>query len=84
MRRLILKDGTQIENGEAGYNAGLLWLTLPGMTMPEAAAILFNPAKTGTIWYRYGEDEDEYKGYTNCTAIMAEEGQISASLRKGA
>ena len=83
-RRLILKDGTQIEGGEAGYNAGVLWLTLPGMTMAEAAMILFNPEKTGTIWFRYGDDEDEYKGFTNCTAMMAEDGQISASLKKGA
>lgn len=84
MRRLIMKDGTQLEGGEAGTNAGVLWLTLPGMTMQEAAAILFDPKKTGTIWFQYGEDEDEYKGYTNVTAMTAEDGGISASLRKGA
>lgn len=83
-RRLILADGTSIENGAAGYNSGSLWLTLPGMTMMEAAVILFNPAKTGTIWFQYGEDEDEYKGFTTCTVMMAEEGQISACMKKGA
>lgn len=82
--RLILKDGTVIENGAAGYYDGSLWLTLPGMTMMEAAAIVFNTAKTGTIWFQYGEEEDEYKGYTNCTVMMTEEGHISACMKKGA
>ena len=83
-RRLILADGTRIENGEAGYYDGFLWLKLPGMTMAEAATIVFNPAKTRTIWFQYGEMEEEYKGFTNCTAMLAEDGQISASLVKGA
>lgn len=83
-RRLVLKDGTKIEDGSAGYFEGTLWLTLPGMTMMDAAAILFNSAKTGTIWFQYGEDEDEYKGYTNCTAMLTEENQISACMKKGA
>ena len=83
-RKLILADGTVIEGGEAGLSGGMLWLWLPGMTMMEAAQILFNPAKTGTIWFRYGEMEDEYKGYTNCITIMAEEDRIAACMKKGA
>lgn len=83
-RRLILKDGTIIEGGNAGYSNGTLWLWLPGMTMAEAAVILFNPSKTSVVWFQYGDEEEEYKGYTTCTAIMAEEGQISACMKKGA
>ena len=83
-RRLILKDGTQIEGGEAGYSNGTLWLWLPGMTMAEAATILFNPLKTAVIWFQYGDEEAEYKGYTICTAIITEEERISGCMKKGA
>lgn len=83
-RRLILKNGTIIEGGEAGYSDGTLWLWLPGMTMADAAGILFNPALTAVIWFQYGEEEAEYKGFTSCTAIITEEDRISACMKKGA
>lgn len=83
-RRLILKDGTVIEGGEAGLSGGVLWLWLPGMTMMEAAAILFDKQKTAVIWAKYGEAEDEYKGYTNVTAMMEQDGRISAGMKRGA
>ena len=36
-RRLILSDGTVIEDGQAGLADGNLWLYLPGYTMQDAA-----------------------------------------------
>lgn len=69
-RRLILNDDTVIENGEAGLSsANNLWVWFTGRTMMEAAAIFFNPGKTERIIFQYGEMEDTYEGYTNCTNI---------------
>lgn len=83
-RRLILADGTRIEDGEAGLWEGSLWCYLPGWALDRAARIFTNPAKTSEIRYQYGEMEDVFRGYTNCINIMTESGQISVCLVKGA
>jgi hypothetical protein len=73
-----------IEDGNAGYAQGFLWLWFTGYTMPQAAAILFDPSKTARIIYQYGEMQDEYTGYTNCTNISIDtDGQIAACMTKG-
>ena len=81
--RLILNDGTIIENGRAGYSMGFLWLRLPGFTMQAAADIAFNPALTQRIVFQYGQMEDVYEGYTSCTSINNEDSMISVCLVKG-
>lgn len=81
--RLILNDGTIIENGRAGYAIGFLWLRLPGYTMQEAAEIAFNPAKTKRIIFQYGQMEDVHEGFTSCTCINNEDSMISVCLVKG-
>lgn len=78
--RLILADGTEIENGRAGYNAGYLVLWLPGYTMAEAAAVAFNPLKTDRIVFQYGEMEDVYEHFTTCKTLNMQENEIEASL----
>ena len=81
--RLILNDETVVENGRAGYASGSLWLRLPGLTMQDAAMIAFDHNKTERIVFQYGEMEDVYEAYTNCTGILAEEGQISVCMVRG-
>lgn len=82
-RRLILNDGTIIEDGEAGYSQGALWLYITGYTMAEAAVILFDPAKTAKIVFQYGEMQDEYEGYTSCRTLMIDvDGRVSACMVK--
>lgn len=81
--RLILMDRTEIEDGRAGEADGRLWLWFGGMSLSEAAAIAFNPEKTGRIRYQYGAMEDVYTGYTDCTNIgIGPDGLISISLRR--
>jgi hypothetical protein len=82
-QRLILKDGTRIEDGTAGLADGFLWLYFAGWTMQEAAMMAFNPEKTGTIWFQYGEMEDEFVGYTDCVSIMERGAEISVCLKRG-
>ena len=82
-RRLILADGTKIENGEAGYAGGFLWCYLTGWTMSHAAQVFTNPAKTAEIRFEYGEMEDVYRGFTTCTNIMTDGERVSVCLVKG-
>ena len=83
-QRLILLDETTIENGSCGYADGHLWCWIKGFTMQQAAAIFFDPQKTGKIVYEYGEMSDEYEGFTNCTNLFINsDGQISVCLVRG-
>lgn len=81
--RLILNDGTIIENGWAGLADGFLWLWLPGWTIQQAAAVAFDPSRTGKIVYQYGEMQDEFEGFTNCTNLMQGDGEAAVCLTKG-
>lgn len=83
-RRLIFNDGTVIENGEAGYSDGTLWLWFAGYTMQDAAAIVFDPNKTCKIVFQYGEMEDEHTGFTSCHVLSIDsDGKITVCLVKG-
>lgn len=85
-RRLILNDGTIIEDGNAGCADGFLWLWLPdGYTMSQAAGLFFDASKTSKIVFQYGEMEDEYDGYTVCINMnMDTGGLVSVCMTKGA
>ena len=78
-RRLVLNDGTQIENGEAGYADGFLWLFIPGYTIQQGI-VFFDPEKTSKIIYQYGEMEDTYTGFTNCRTLMIQEGRLAVQM----
>ena len=80
--RLIMGTVT-IENGEAGLADNLLRLWIPGMSMMQAAGIVFDSEKTKRIVFEYGEMQDVYEGYTECENIMNDEGVISVCMRKG-
>lgn len=82
--RLVLADGTIINDGTAGYAGGNLWLKLPGMTMPEAAAVVFDSTKTEVIRFDYGEMRDTYEGYTTCVNLCLIDGVVNACMQKGA
>ena len=83
-QRLILNDGTVIEDGRCGYASGNLWCWVSGYTMPEAAGIFFDAGKTAKIVYEYGEMSNEYDGFTNCTNLFIDDdGKVSACLKRG-
>ena len=83
-RRLILKDGTEIEGGVAGLSDGSLWLYLTGFTMPELATMFCDPAKTGAIVAQFGQMQDEHTGFTVCTIIKVDaDGKASVCLTRG-
>lgn len=81
--RLILANNRVIEGGTAGQADGRLWLTFTGYTMRQAADMMLDPAKTKKIRFQFGEMEEEYAGYTECTALSMSGGEISVCLTKG-
>lgn len=82
--RLILNDGTIIENGTAGFAQGFLWLWFTGYTMAQAAQTFLDPAKTSRIVFEYGQMSDTYEGFTDCTVLMIDaDGRVSVCLKKG-
>ena len=83
-QRIVLNDGTTIEDGSAGYSSGKLWCWFRGFTLPEASAIFFDSEKTRRIVYEYGEMSDVYVGYTEVISMFIDEdGQVSICLVKG-
>lgn len=84
-QRLILNDGTVIEDGRAGYAQGFLWCYFSGFTIQQAAMLFFDPEKTAKIVFQFGEMEDTYEGFTNCTTVTIDvDGFVSVCLTKGA
>lgn len=82
--RLVLMDGTILNDCSAGYSEGRLWLTIVGLTLAEVALIAFNPDKTGRIQYDYGEMRDVYEGFTNCVHLDVDvDGKVSVCMTKG-
>lgn len=83
-RRLILADGTTIENGEAGYAEGFLWCYFSGMTLAEATGLFLDTSKTERIRFEYGEMADEYEGFTTVRVMRTDaDGEVSICLEKG-
>lgn len=80
----MLKDNTTIENGNAGYSDGFLWLWFDGYTLQQAATLFFDATKTARIAYQYGEMEDVYEDYTTCRSLMTDaNGRVSVCMTKG-
>ena len=82
-QRLILKNGKIIEDGNAVYASGFLWLYFTGYTLQEAGALFFNPAKTDRIVFQYGEMEDVYEHFTECRTLMIDvDGLVSVCMER--
>ena len=83
-RQLVLNDGTIIPDGNAGYADGFLWLWFAGFTMQEVASMFLDPEKTSRIEYDYGDMQDVYEDFTNCTSIsVSVDGNASVCMAKG-
>ena len=82
--RVILNDGTILEDAAAGYSAGNLWITLHGMTLQEAAGIFFDTTKTAVIVYNYGDMFDRFEGFTVCVSLSVDvDNVVSVCLTRG-
>ena len=83
-QRLILNDGTTIEDGRAGYAQGFLWLHFTGYTLQQAAEMFFDTSKTSRIEFQYGDMEDVYEDFTNCINLYIDvDGVVSVCMTRG-
>lgn len=82
-RQLTLNDGTIIPGGEAGYSQGNLWMWFDGYTLQQAAAMFFDPEKTERIVFQYGEMQDAYEDFTDCTVLQIDvDGRVSVCMKR--
>lgn len=81
-RRLILNDGTALENAEAGYAEQVLWCYIPGLSVVQVFPLFSDAQKTQKITFEYGEMSDVYEGFTVISAIIQGEDMTRIALRK--
>lgn len=82
-RRLILNDYTVIEDGQAGYSQGSLWLYFTGYTMIEIAQMFCDSSKTELIVFQYGDMQDRYENFTVCTNMNIDiDGNASVCMKR--
>ena len=82
-QRLIFKNGMVVEDGRAGQDGNTLWLWIPGMTMQEVAGFAFDPSVMGKVIAQYGEEEDVFAGFTDCTVLIRDTNEINVCMAKG-
>ncbi len=84
MQKLILNDGTELENSYAAETIDYLFLYIGnGMSMMQVMLMMVDPNKIRRIVYSAGENMTEYNDYTNVYGITIEHGgMINVSLRK--
>lgn len=82
--KITLSDGTEIENGRAGYADGFLWIKCTGMTMRNAALLFTDAENTATIVFQYGVETETFEGFTTCRVISQDtESFVSVCLERG-
>lgn len=84
MRKLILNDGTEIENASALLSSGTLFLYLgQAVNMVQAFDLLIDPEITERITYQEFDSVKVFDGYTDLTFIRKEDdGSINAGMKE--
>ena len=67
--RLILADGTVLENSSCGFADKTLWCWIRGLTMADCFSIFTDPDKTNEITCLYYHTGYKYTGFTNIEVI---------------
>ena len=85
MQKLILNDGTELENSWAAETVDALFLYIRnGMNMMQIMMLMMEPQKISRIVYESGEtNQTEYNDYTRVMGITTEyNGMINVVLRR--
>lgn len=84
IRRLVMADGTVLDESECGYADRNLWCFLKNLTFNQAFQIFSDPAKTQSIRFEYGLDSDPavetYDGFIYIMSINRREQTIDICL----
>lgn len=81
--RLILADGTVLENSECGYYEHELHCWIKDRTMAEVFELFSDPNKTAFISYTYRDYTQIYRGFTEMFLIRKTEDCIDVRLTGG-
>lgn len=83
-KKLILADGTVLENCECGYSNRNLWCFLTGIPFSEAFQYFSGPEKFKKVTFvmRFGNiiDTIEYSGFEQITAVQQSEFTVDVRL----
>lgn len=83
-KRLILKDGTILDNCECGYSSKNLWCFLSGIPFGQAFQYFSGPDKFETVTFEmtFGDITDiiEYSGFEQITAVQQSEFTVDVRL----
>ena len=84
VRRLVLADGTVLDQSECGYAERKLWCYLKNLTFADAFQIFSNPDKIGVIKFEYGLTDQytriTYTGFTDIQTITSRELSIDVCV----
>ena len=78
-RRIILADGTILEDCGAGYDGATFWI-YPEMTMKAAADLFLDEVKTAVITYERGGETIQYIGFTDCILMNVVPGGLRIQM----
>lgn len=82
--RLILKDGTVLNNCECGYYNRSLWCYLKGYSFSEAFQLFSDPDNFETVIFEYGTKDYykriSYSGFESITAVEQRELTVDVRL----
>lgn len=85
MQKLILNDGTELNNSYAAETTENLFLYISnGMNMMQVMMLMMDPQKINRIVYQSGENnQTEYDDYTTVMGVTLEyAGMVSVRLRR--
>lgn len=84
IKKLILADGTVLENCECGYSNRSLWCFLKGIPFGEAFQYFSSPEKFKTVIFEmtFGRITDRitYSGFEEITAVQQSEETVDVRL----
>ena len=70
MDKIILNDGTELENGYTATDDVNLFLYIRnGMTIAQIAVLFSDPERTSAITYQSGEDSITYVDFVNLRGV---------------
>ena len=83
MATIIFSDGTEVQTDFFVCNYGRVHFTLYGLTFIQAATLLSDSSKTGTLTVRGANNyQQTFTGYTNPAALVHQGTHLKAILEE--
>ena len=76
MTRVVLADGTVINDCTIGITASGIWVNARGMDIVRAVQLFSNPELTQTMRFEYGDLYDEVKDFTKISVFNCDDPSV--------